>query len=185
MGDCIKPMAKKSTKKAKTFPPRYNGKHPGGRPTKYDPKYCSQLIAYMKRGGKKFSKPMTVSHGLQEGGEIVDHLIGKLPAFFQGFAEKIGVSMETLDEWGDVHPEFAESYKRAKRIQLQQMIEGGLSGVYQQSSLIFALKNMHLWRDQTEVKHSGEVKTGPLIYLPAVEDYEPVNGNGNGAAKRV
>lgn len=148
-------------------PARSNGKHPGGRPTKYDPSYGAQLIKYMTAGGKMVYKPMSVSHGLQAGGEIVNHPLGKLPAFFEGFAEKIQVTVETLHEWCRVHPEFAESYKRAKQIQLQQMIIGGLAGTYQQSSLIFAMKNMHGWRDETAIQHSGEVALGPLVTIPA------------------
>lgn len=156
-------------------------KHPGGRPTKYHPTYCQQLIAYMTKGGKRVVKPMSLSHGLQAGGEIVDHPIGHLPALFEGFARKLKVTMSTLQAWQASHAEFSVAWKQAKEIQLSKMVDGLLSGAYPAAPGIFAMKNMHGWRDQTDVKHSGEIKTGPLVYLPAVE--EP-HGNGHPAPAR-
>lgn len=161
------------------------GKRPVGRPTKYHPKYCAQVIAYMEAGGKRVVKPMTLSHGLQAGGEIVDHPTGKLPAFFQGFARKIKVAWSTLEEWRKVHPDFSDAWKDAKAIQLQQMVEGMLSGVYAQAGAIFALKNMHGWRDQTDVKHSGEARCGPLVELPAAAGFPPMTNGHDAPARRA
>jgi len=130
------------------IPARSNGKHPGGRPSKYHPRYCQKLLAFMRVGGKIIVKPMVVSVGDNGGSEIIDHPLGKLPAFFEGFARKIGVTTQTLCEWGRVHPEFSEAYKKAKEIQLEQMVAGAMSGIYQPAGVIFALKNMHGWRDR-------------------------------------
>jgi hypothetical protein len=131
----------------KSTPARSNGKHPGGRPSKYHPSYCQEIVEFIKAGGETVVKPMVVSLGEKQGSEIIDHPIGKLPAFFEDFADKIGVAHKTLLEWCKAFPEFRKAYQKAKELQLARMIQSGLAGVYQPACLIFALKNMHGWRD--------------------------------------
>jgi len=126
-------------------------KHAGGRPSKYRPSYCQEIVEFMKIGGEVVTKPMVVSIGDKQGSEIIDHPLGKLPAFFEGFARKIGVTTVTLLEWCKRYPEFSSAYKTAKAVQLQQMVQGGMAGVYQPACLIFALKNMHGWRDGEQI----------------------------------
>ena len=153
-----------------------------GRPSKYRPAYCQQLLTYMRRGGKVVTKPTVVSVGNNGGSEIVDHPLGRLPAFFEGFAGKIGVTVQTLHEWKAVHPAFFEAYNAAKAIQLQQMVDGGMAGTYQQAALIFALKNMHGWRDYREDAAEVAVTIQVVQYgvAPSV-DSQPVSlTNGNG-----
>jgi len=110
-------------------------KHPGGRPTKYLPEYCEQIIKffnkkpYRKRAGKEEANP---------------------PPLFIRFAIKIGVSYETLQEWRRVHTEFSDAYKKAKKMQEAIMIEGAIAGHYVPVFTIFAMKNMHQWRDKKE-----------------------------------
>lgn len=137
-----------------------------GRPSKYSPKYCAQLIAFMARGGKTVVRPMSVSDGEGNGSHISDHPLGKLPAFFEGFARTIDVAVSTLHEWRAAHTEFSEAWEKAKAIQLEQMVQGTMAGIYQPAGAIFALKNMHGWRDRTEIEHSGAIQTGPGIFLP-------------------
>jgi hypothetical protein len=175
-----KAVANQKTKAGK--PRKRPARKDEGRPSLYDPKYCSMLVAFMKRGGAKVYRPMSLSHGLQAGSEIVDHPIGKLPALLEDFATKIGVTMETLFEWGRKHPEFSESYDEARHIQKAQMLRGGLSGAYNSPILNLAMKNMHGWKDKAEFEHSGEVRTGPGILLPPGR--EPENGKANGHRDR-
>lgn len=169
-------MPKAPAKKKKTS----KAKHPGGRPTKYKPEYCQQIIEFIKAGGDEIKRPTVVSLGAKAGSEIVDHVVGKLPGLFQDFALEIGVTMECLSEWCKVYPEFSESYKKAKKIQESQMIVGGTSGAYQQAFTIFMLKNCHGWRDKTDVEHSGKID-GPLIYLPTPNTEQSKNGQNNGS----
>lgn len=61
------------------------GKHPGGRPTKYDPKYCDEIIEFMREG---------------------KHLVQ--------FAAKIGINKDSLQEWTKKHEEFSVALKIAK-----------------------------------------------------------------------
>ena len=57
----------------------------GGRPTKYKPEYCKDIVDY-----------------LSQGRAIVE------------FCAKIGISVQTLHRWREAHPEFSDAYEEAK-----------------------------------------------------------------------
>lgn len=59
--------------------------HPGGRPSKYDPAYCDQVIECLEQG-----------------------------ASLTSFAAAIGVARSTINEWMKAHPEFSDACARAK-----------------------------------------------------------------------
>jgi hypothetical protein len=121
------------------------GKHPGGRPTKYKPEYCQQLIDYMEEDGDPVKRPVVYE------GQVIDNIVGYLPNFFVSFARKLGVSVDTIQEWKKVYPEFSAAYKKAQAIQLDKMVKGSIAGVYNSAGAIFALKNMFGWRDKQEI----------------------------------
>lgn len=139
------------------MPKKYHYTKKTGRPTKYKPAYCRQIIAYMRRGGKRFHKPMVVDKA------IVNHPLGLLPAYFEGFAGKIGVTTETLSEWCRVHPEFSDSHKKAKEIQLQRLLDGLLGQNYNPAGAIFVLKNGHGYKDRLDLNGNG-LKSGDTHY---------------------
>jgi hypothetical protein len=118
-----------------TAKPRNNGKHPGGRPTKYDPAYCDKVIKYCAEGYS-----------------------------LTAFAGSIRVSRDTITEWEAKHPEFSAAGKIARAARAQWW-EGKLraAGTSPKSSsgrtvsIIFALKNVdpREWSDQTIHRHVG------------------------------
>lgn len=94
-----------------------------GRPTKYDPKYCEQLITYMA-----------------------------LPASFESFAGEIGVDRDTLYEWRKKHKEFSDAHKKGKmktlhtfekilRLYGKGQMKGNIAAV------LFQMKNLTTFRD--------------------------------------
>lgn len=94
-------------------------KHPGGRPTKYRPEYCEELVAFCREGYS-----------------------------ITGFAGEIGVGRETISEWARVHPEFSVAVSRAKAA-ATRAYEGDARHVRQHGGgggqatlIIFGLKNM-------------------------------------------
>jgi len=107
------------------------GKHPGGRPSKYDPEYCTAIIDYFK-----------------------DETIQPLP-LFEDFAEKLDICVTTLYVWQTAHPEFLKAYKRAQKIQLSRWIKGSMEGKFNTAFTIFAGKNMFGWRDKNELEIPG------------------------------
>ena len=103
----------------------------GGRPTKYDPKFCEIAIEVMSRG---FSKTALAGH--------------------------IGVSRDTLLEWARVHPTFSGAIGIAvtgRVLKLETDLLGADSGPIV-TSRIFALKNAapDEWRDKPEEKETSD-----------------------------
>ena len=94
-----------------------------GRPTKYDPKFCEELVAHMARGKS-----------------------------FETFAAKLGFSKDTLYQWVKKYPEFSDAKKRGTVQSFDKwedlghrLAEEGNAAVY-----IFNMKNRFGWRDKME-----------------------------------
>lgn len=112
----------------------------GGRPTKYDPKFCEDVIEYMSLG---FSATAAAGY--------------------------IGVSRATLYKWADEHEEFMDALKtgQAKAALWWETAHRGVAigEDGNASATIFALKNRAPddWRDRREVsaEHSGKISTEP------------------------
>ena len=115
---------------------------PAGRPTKYEPEFCEQLIELMGEG-----------------------------LSLTAFAGEIGVARSTINEWIGAQPEFSEAVKigQAKRT---AFLERGLlsSDVGPRvTARIFALKNAapEEWKDKQEHEHSG-AGGGPIQIITGV-----------------
>lgn len=102
-----------------------------GRPTKYDPAYCEQVIT-----------------------------AGDAGLSLTAFAGRIRVARSTINKWMDEHAEFAEAVDIAKAVRTlyleDQLLVGDPKRV---TAHIFALKNAapDEWRDRREVAHSGTI----------------------------
>lgn len=114
-------------------------KHPGGRPSDYDEKYCQMLIDHMERG-----------------------------LSFESFAGKIRKAKQTLYNWIEAHPEFLDAKKIGESCSLLRWEETGIKGLSEiehkddegktimkeklnATVWIFNMKNRFGWRDRTEV----------------------------------
>jgi hypothetical protein len=107
---------------------------PLGRPSKYDPAYCDQVVEFCKQG---FS--------------------------ISAFAGHIDVARSTINEWIANYPDFSEAVSRAKSARLlhwEQMAlnvgaRGGGPGTA--TIIVFGLKNMggDEWTDTTKTEISG------------------------------
>jgi len=97
----------------------------GGRPTKYDPAYCEQIVAHMSEG-----------------------------ASITSFAAEIDVARSTINEWMEHNPEFSEAVKRGKAkcaAWWERIARNGAQGGDANPTLcIFGLKNMaeEDWREK-------------------------------------
>lgn len=111
----------------------------GGRPTKYEQRFCEEVIEHMKDG-----------------------------ASLTSFAAEIGVARSTINEWIDNQPEFSEAVKIGKarcaawweKLSRQNAAEGGGNATL----CIFGLKNMAAedWRDKQEIEHSGSIDVNKM-----------------------
>jgi len=126
-----------------------------GRPTKYNPDYCEQIIKFFNR------TPFTAV--LDQDGNPCFDKNGKpvlmpcaLPTL-SGFAISIGVHQETLLNWTHKHEDFFEAYKLAKTMQEEILVQNGLAGNYEKAFSIFLAKNITGMKDYKQIEiQSGE-----------------------------
>lgn len=110
-----------------------------GRPTKYDPKYCQEIIDFMSTG-----KSLTA------------------------FAGEIEINKATLYDWEKVHPDFHDAINIARQkcqakwesLGFDGLFMGKEDGSFSQSTWIFNMKARFGYRDKIEVdhEHKGEIK---------------------------
>jgi len=137
-------------------------KHPGGRPTKYKPEYCEQIVKFFAcPKNERVVKSITTGKNEYEKTEYTT-IPNELPTFAK-FARSIGVAYDTVCDWVKVHPEFLHAHNEAKRLQEEFLIDNGLAGLYPPASYIFTAKNITTMRDKTEVEHSGGISLTELF----------------------
>jgi hypothetical protein len=151
-----------------------------GAPTKYDPKYCEEII---KHFDIEPFKDVDIPH-MGKTGEFkwMDYkrMANGFPTFL-GFAKKIGVNGDTLVEWASAkypddyedkekagklkHPKFSAAYTRAKEFQKWILIENGLNGLYNPQFTIFVAKNITDMKDKTEAEVNEKME-GLITFRP-------------------
>lgn len=110
---------------------------PFGRPTKYRPEYCQQLLDYFTLDPYK---------------QLVDednNPTGLPPKFptIERFSESIGVVKNTVYDWAKKHTDFSDALKRARDKQKAFLTEAAMAGIYDRTFILFASKNLINWSD--------------------------------------
>ena len=144
---------------------------PFGRPTKYRPEFCQMIIEHFEIGlTKTLKKTFTTKNGT-----VIEEEIEKAAEFpmFEEFAHKIDVTCETMLQWCSIHPDFSESYARAKQLQKQFLVKNGIQGRFDGNFAKFVALNCTDMREKQEVVISGEL-TAPLLLLVAGEIGKPM-----------
>jgi hypothetical protein len=120
----------------------------GGRPTKYKPEYCKDIIKFFSDPPYKYvEKPVKDKEGNVAMAKVKEANDLK---FLIDYAEYLDVDYTTLWQWTKDHPEFSKAYKKAKQLQERKLVVNALSGLYQGSMAIFTCKNILGWRDKVE-----------------------------------
>lgn len=116
---------------------------PAGRPTKYDPAFCDEVLPFMQQG---YSTTALAGH--------------------------LGVSRQTLYDWMDAHPDFLDAVKEgqaASAIWWENCLrDNAAKGEGNATSAIFGLKNRapQDWRDKREHDHtSSDGSVGPATII--------------------
>ena len=73
------------------------------------------------------------------------------------FAVDNKMGRSRVQEIASRNPGFNLIYERAKQMQENKLVKGGMSGKLNTTMVIFSLKNVANWRDQRDVKHSGSI----------------------------
>ena len=126
-------------------------KHAGGRPTKYKEEYCDEMIDFFK--SFLIPKERIKTDGIKS---TSTELVAEYPTFMD-FTEHINVSYKTLFNWQDKHKEFLHTYKKCQQIQHEIIKKFAISGAFNASFSIFAMKNIAGWRDKIEIEQKSEV----------------------------
>ena len=119
---------------------------PAGRPTKYKPEMCAQLVDAMAEG---FSK--------------------------EAAAAQIGVAKQRLYDWAEKHEEFRDAIKEGEQRCLNFWEGIGIQGVrghiegFNASAWIFNMKNRAHWRDRQDVT-SGDQPISINVNLANTDD---------------
>lgn len=125
-----------------------------GRPSKYKPVYCDEVIT-------------TMATGLS----------------LTAFAGEIGVSRDTVNEWQHVHPEFSDAVRVAKAKRTLALERGMLSAESGPAvtARMFALKNADPdeWREKQHIEHSATSDLAAAIANGRAK-VAKLNGGGDG-----
>lgn len=147
-------------------------KHPGGRPTKYDPSFVDEVDKYIERTQNAEKDFPTV----------------------EGFAEYLGVDDTTICNWADkrykkndekvdpklrgklVRPEFFAAIKRLKNVQKRKLMTDGLYGGKDVNATmaIFLLKVNH---GMIETTHNDITTKGKELPVPLLGGASNVSKN--------
>lgn len=128
-------------------------KHPGGRPTKYKPEYCQQIIEFFSSPLTKIIKQTRIT---KNGSQIIQEIESpeKIPTK-ERFAHIIDVNTDTLIEWTKEWPEFSEAYIRAGELQRDFLVQNTLPGRYDSRFAQFFAQNCCGMKQESSVKIDG------------------------------
>ena len=113
------------------------------RPTKYKKEYCKKMYNF-------FNIPHTFMDEITKfdkigGAQIIRVEKPNILPTFEKFAVSIDVCVDTLNEWGKVHTEFSEAYKKCKHLQKDMLNDLAMRGFYNPTYTIFVAKNTYLY----------------------------------------
>ena len=133
--------------------------------SQYDPGFCALLIDYFESAAVAPSReldPTTTAETGESGGHAktsvkteVRRICAELPTF-EGFANSIGFSVQTVWSWRASFPEWAEACARAKGIQKRLLIDRGLNRQYDPSAFQFVAMNL------TDMRPAALIDMGAL-----------------------
>lgn len=126
-----------------------------GRPSKYRPELCDDLIKF-------FSRPLYIKEKKRKwinGEEIVtEEKVANETPFLINWVVKHGIDASTPSDWASKYPEFSKALNKAKQLQEFFLAELGIKGHHNGFMTYQTLKNVSGWRDnkEVEIKDAGE-----------------------------
>jgi len=127
----------------------------GGRPSKYDEKYCDQIVKFFSGPRTERVLKAIITGKNEYSKEEYETVALPLPTFAK-FARKIGVNTDTLNEWVKKHKEFSVAHNTCKELQKEFLVDNGLQGLYPPASFIFTAKNITDMRNTDSVELTGK-----------------------------
>jgi hypothetical protein len=125
-----------------------------GAPTKYEEEYCDAIVEYFSVPPQTmgYKKEYFMNGAVKSEVPIV--MASEFPTF-QGFADHIGVHVDTLHEWKSIHPEFSEAYARAKQLQEKIWLVNGMGNLYNAQFAKFFGTNCLGYKEKIETQNEN------------------------------
>lgn len=139
-----------------------NSRKKVGAPSKYKKKFCEEIIDYFSVPPQRTEYKREYFQNGELKSEVPILTANEFPTF-QGFADSIGVHIDTLHEWKEKYPEFSEAYMRAKQLQEKIWLVNGMQNLYNSQFAQFFGKNCLGYTDKTEVSHTGNIKLEDVL----------------------
>jgi len=128
-------------------------KRPIGRPTKYHPDLCQDIIEF-------FTRPLLIKKNFKEwvNGElkVIERHVPNATPYLIDWIMKHHLSHDTPNNWSKIHPEFLGALNTAKMIQEKFLAELAIKGEHNAFMTFQALKNISGWRDKHEVESTSK-----------------------------
>ena len=129
--------------------------------TKYKPEYCQKLIEHFSRPpiGIVEKEVETTVFFKGKPTQVVKKIKSEqinTPPYFEEFARSINVPYLDLLDWCMNYPEWGESFRKAKALQKEFLINQSLLGRYNPTFAIFTAKNITDMRDVSNHELTGK-----------------------------
>lgn len=133
-----------------------------GAPTKYNPEYCNELIAFFDI--EPYEEREIPHMGSKGEFKWMDYkrMPNRLPTV-RNFCKKIKVDYTTFYEWVKVHKEFSHALSQAEDIRKWFVIENGLNELYNPVFAKFTAINITDMKDKTDVGIQGDMNVSVKI----------------------
>lgn len=132
-----------------------------GRPSKYKPIYCEQLISFFNR---EHTFEGSITHTNKKGDTWTSYQTKANPVpLLVDFAQWLGVGTTTLQRWEQQHDAFRVAITHAQDLQLAHLSTVAGMGLYNSNWAVFMAKNISKWRDKKDIEHSGDIGISGLI----------------------
>ncbi len=144
------------------FPAKYKyNKRAFGRPSKYRPSFCFELIKYFDR---EHTEEYEETHTNRKGETWSCFKLRAVPVpMFEGFCAKFMLDRHTLMAWVGSFKDFSTAYSRAQELQMAHLSTVTGLGLYNSNWAVFMAKNVSKWRDKRDIEHSGQVDSSVFV----------------------